>query len=153
MYEQVARDNPATASLTLLAWLTLASSGIVGYFFGSSAVWQKYLRGQRAERTVEERGIEINRLSLGLYILFAFLYVTLAAQVISLVRINYINSADTHYHIVLRAAAPYLAPGEQTQVESDFTQIHSRADYVKLVSKLEAQCKANGRQIPKFEPW
>jgi hypothetical protein len=68
-------------------------------------------------------------------------------------KFSYVNSADAHYHHVLRIALPYLAAGEQAQTDSDFAQIQTRQDYVKVLSKLESQCKAHGLTVPEFDPW
>ena len=77
----------------------------------------------------------------------------LAVDLIGWNRHGYINSADAHYHHVLRIALPYLAAGEQAQIESDFAQIRTRQDYVNVLSKLEGKCRAQGRTAPQFDPW
>jgi hypothetical protein len=81
------------------------------------------------------------------------LVLLLVVQVVSLARETYATSADGHYHQVLRVASPFLDAREQAEVESDFAQIGSRDDYVRLLSRLEGQCKAHGKTVPKFDPW
>jgi hypothetical protein len=79
--------------------------------------------------------------------------VVLVLQVASLARETYVNSAEAHFHHVMRIVSPYLDAHEQAQVESDFAQIGSREDYVRLLLRLESQCKAHGRTVPAFDPW
>jgi hypothetical protein len=68
-------------------------------------------------------------------------------------RETYVNSADAHYHQVMRVDSPYLDAHEETEIESAFAQIGSRDDYVRLVSQLESQCEAHGQKVPQFNPW
>ena len=75
------------------------------------------------------------------------------AQFVLFARLTYADLAVNHYHQVLRVAAPYLDAHEQALVESQFAQLGSREDYVKVLSKLEDECKAHGQTVPKFDPW
>jgi hypothetical protein len=93
------------------------------------------------------------RLRLGLYCFSLFMGVSFLSDLTSLARLSYVTSADAHYHQVMRIVSPYLDAHEQAQVESDFAQVGSREDYVRLLSRLEDQCKAHGRTVPKFDPW
>lgn len=77
----------------------------------------------------------------------------LVVQIASLARETYATSADGHYHQVLRVASAFLDAHEQAEAESDFAQVASRDDYVRLLSRLEGQCKAHGKTVPKFDPW
>jgi hypothetical protein len=74
-------------------------------------------------------------------------------QIVLVAKLGYINSADAHYHQVLRIAAPYFNQLEREQIESDFALVASRDDYVRLLARLENQCKAQGRTVPPFDPW
>jgi hypothetical protein len=73
--------------------------------------------------------------------------------IVSAARLAYVDSADTHYHQVLRLVSPYLDAHEILQVDSDFSQIGSREDYVKLLTNLEQPCRSHGRTVPQFDPW
>jgi hypothetical protein len=77
----------------------------------------------------------------------------IGSHFVTVARFGYISQATSHYHQVLRLASPYLDAREQAQAESDFAQIGSRDDYVKLLARLESECKAHGRTVPKFDPW
>ncbi len=92
-------------------------------------------------------------LRLLLYLLLLLISFGVVYDLVSYARLSYVNSADAHYHQVMRVASPYLDAREQVEAESDFAQIGSREDYVRLLSRLEGQCKAHGRTVPKFDPW
>jgi hypothetical protein len=104
---------------------------------------QKIMSGQRSGRI----------LAMLIYFSYFFICVFVFTGMFNIVRLSYINSADVHYHQVLRVVSPYLGPHEQAQAESDFAQIASREDYVKVLSRLEKVAKDNGRTVPKFDPW
>lgn len=93
------------------------------------------------------------RLRLALYCFSLLMGVALVNDFISVTRLGYVTSADAHYHQVMRLVSPYLDAHEQAEAESDFAQIGSRDDYVRLLSRLEGQCKAHGKTVPKFDPW
>lgn len=79
--------------------------------------------------------------------------IILGGEVLTFVKLNYVNSADSHYHQVLRVVSPYLNDHERAMVESDFAQVGSREDYIKVLSRLEKLAKDNGRTVPQFDPW
>ena len=88
-----------------------------------------------------------------LYISALYMLGFFVAQSLVFVKLNYVDSADSHYHQVLRVVSPYLNDHERAMTESDFAQIGSREDYVKVLSKLEKLAKDNGRTVPAFDPW
>jgi hypothetical protein len=104
---------------------------------------------QRAEARAKSAGRHL----WAMYVMSLVISVGLVSSFVSVVRHSYINSADAHYHQMLRIVSPYLDAREQAEVESDFAQISSREDYVKVLARLESQCKAHERTIPKFDPW
>jgi hypothetical protein len=89
----------------------------------------------------------------GLTLLMLVIGLTLGDVFLNNVKFEYVNSADVHYHQVLRLASPYLDAHELAEIESDFAELGSREDYVKLLSRLESLCKAHGRRVPQFDPW
>jgi hypothetical protein len=95
----------------------------------------------------------LGKMRIWLYVLSLLAVVVLSDEFVSVARRGYVNTADAHYHQMLRIVSPYLDAREQAEVESDFAQISSREDYVKVLARLESQCKAHGRTIPKFDPW
>jgi hypothetical protein len=175
VYQTVATDNPAQTDVLILNWVLWIYFMLL-FWWGArilegnadlrrrSLQTLKELSGAaatadpeitidklRAQVAVNLRTLHRTQLFNYAYVIFILLFC--ASSVLSYVRLSYVSSADAHYHYVLRAVSPYLAPGEQALVESDFTQINNREDYVRLLSKLEAQCKAHGRTVPKFDPW
>jgi hypothetical protein len=149
VYLQVAADNQSNIGLAILALLTMGFCALTGFFFGTLS--GRRIAMQRLDAAAQLK--ILRRASRGLYSGAVLIFLLLVAQFITLARLSYVNSADAHYHFVLRAIAPYLVAGEQVQVESDFTQIRSRDDYIRLLERLESQCKAHGLTVPKFDPW
>jgi hypothetical protein len=172
VYLQIAADNQSRAAVESLYLVTLGYVlvlvMVVVFIFGKLSELrgrtEHLLRGlsdtPEPDRTPNDMRQELEtmlkslrRLRLFLYVSSVFWCVMAVNHIVVEERLSYISSADTHYHQVLRLALPYLDEREQVQVESDFAQIGSREDYVRLLSRLEGHCKANGRTIPKFDPW
>ena len=103
-------------------------------------------KGTRLLKSTERARLTTYGLAVAIGLLFV-------GHFISLARLSYANSAAAHYHYALHVASPYLSSGEQAEVESEFAQIGSREDYIKVLSRLESASKAHGRTIPKFDPW
>ena len=148
LYQQVAADNQSAISVEMLAWITTISALVAGLFTGYS---RGYVRGLTSASPSPPFGIGTLRFATQLSSLF--LTVLIAGQLISLEKLSYINSADAHYHQVMRVVLPYLDAGEQVKVESNFAQIASREDYVRVLSVLESKCKSHALNVPKFDPW
>jgi hypothetical protein len=68
-------------------------------------------------------------------------------------KVQYIDSAISHYHQTLHVVSPHLDVHEQLQAESEFAQISTRADYVLLLTRLENEGKKHNLKVPKFDPW
>jgi hypothetical protein len=175
VYQQIAADNqPAVAVATLIIVTCLFGVIMVQinlYQYGRNDKTRS--RSERLLRklsdtppnpdpaiTVDTLRQEVaailkfgERARLLLHVSSLILGVVLVLQIVSLARTIYVNSADAHYHHVLRVASPYLDAHEHAEVESDFAQIGSREDYVRLLSRLEGQCKAHGRTVPEFDAW
>lgn len=88
-----------------------------------------------------------------IYVLALLCVFVSAYLLVSLTKQSYVSSADAYYHQLVRSASPYLDAKELAAIESDFAQLGSREDYVRLMSKLESLCKAHGRTVPAFDPW
>ena len=175
VYQQIAADNQSRTAVETLNQVTIIyvmiSTAATVYAF-----FLNYSTGERGQRlltrlseappdpqpatTVDAMRQELAtvlkstaRIRWALYVCSLMLGFVFVNHFVMLARVSYINSADAHYHQVLRVASPYLDAREQAQVESDFAQVGSREDYVRLLSRLEGQCKAQGRTVPKFDPW
>lgn len=85
--------------------------------------------------------------ALSLGILTTILTVIMAAQV------SYVNSAVTHYEKLVKISAPYMAQNEILTINSRFTLIQSREDYIAVTAKLDSIIRYNGIVPPTFSPW
>lgn len=174
IYQQIAADDQAAVAVETLARVTAMSGLAIGLLTGTavgvSSAMKRELRellddsgeppGPKPDITMEtsrlERVAELKHLTRVRLVLYAsllgitFFFVNAS---VSTAKLSYINSADAHFHYILRLASPYLDAHEQAELESDFAQIRSREDYVALQSRLEGECKAHGRMVTKFDPW
>jgi hypothetical protein len=148
IYQQIAADNQPAIALELFYWVTIASMFLAGMF-------TSYARGYVSSLTSAGSAppFGIGTLRLAVQVSSLFVTVLVIGQLISFDKLSYINSADAHYHYVMRVATPYLDTHEQAEIESEFAQIGSREDYIKLLSMLEGKCTAHGRSVTKFDPW
>jgi hypothetical protein len=162
VYQQIAADNQSAVALETLVWVTFMSMLLIGFYVGYTAGQAAATRSriqalQGAPPSPESDITDILKLSRGerffLYVTLLGLGLLLGNHLVSMARLSYVNSAEVHYHHVLRIALPFLDGREQVEVESDFAQIGSRDDYVKVLSRLESLCKTHGRTVPKFDPW
>ncbi len=172
VYKQIAADDQSVAPYNAylagtLIFVTMIATAAVYTFHLSSVNRRQAERASRApsgappnpepqiaDDALNRRLLKAARRQRFLAYLFSiYVGLSVASQLISVSRVSYETSAQAHYHQVLRIVSPYLEPREQTQVESDFAQIGSREDYVRLLSRLESQCKAHDRTVPKFDPW
>lgn len=175
VYRQVAADNQSAVGVETLTWLFIVSGLMLGWFFGDSwsshqenrSKCQDLLKKLSDAPTASDPPVTMDSIKLELAAILKtvnrarwFLYfsslvigVIFISHQVSMARLSYVNSASAHYHQVLRVASPYLDAHEQAEVESDFAQVASRDDYVRLLSRLEGQCKAHGKTAPKFDPW
>lgn len=175
VYQQVAADNQSSVGVETFGWVLLFSGMTISFAMGRALRITKESRSEsqlllqklsdtppnskpddtpdtlRQEIATILKSVERGRWFL--YSASLFLAVLLVSRFISLTRLSYVSSADSHYHQVMHIVSPYLDAREQAQVESDFAQIGSREDYVSLLSRLEGECEAHGKTVPKFDPW
>lgn len=155
VYQQVALDNQSRPALEALFLITIIYSIINLAAFLFAMVFVPESDSDSGNKAPPGYEIMI-RLTDGRWyrrIILTFAVIVPVLAYSQCVKFNYISSADAHYHQVLRIASPYLDATERTQSESDFAQISARNDYVRVLSSLEARCRANGRTVPKFDPW
>ena len=157
VYQQIAADNQtlvAHDTFILVLWMTSTS---VGLLLGYASLQLKRLQRfwtERSDASVNRKpdttefdpATELNGVKKIRLVLYAFTLgaIFLLGQIlVSSARRTYVNSADAHYHQVLRVASPYLDTAERAAVESDFAQTSSREDYVKVLSTLERLCRGS----------
>ena len=68
-------------------------------------------------------------------------------------RLEYINSAITHYQQVLNICDPYLSDNNKKRVVSSFAQIRKKEHYVVIIKELEKIATEKGQYVSKFEAW
>lgn len=172
IYKQIAADDPSVAAYngylaSALMFMTMLATAAAYMFHISSDYRRQAERVSRAlsgappnpepqvgNDVLNQRLLKtVRRLRFWAYCFSIIVGLSVADQFISVSRVSYEMLAEAHYHHVMRIVTPYLEPREQAQVESDFAQIGSREDYVRLLSRLEGQCKTHGKTVPKFDPW
>jgi hypothetical protein len=168
VYQQIATDNPAsvgivTLILALSLYLVVTLNLTTDAFLNMKAIGKKLRKLTRLqsgappdtepEFVADREAKYIGKLRVAMYINSLFLILVLVNQFVSLAKLNYVNSADAHYHQVLRVASRFLGAREKDEVESDFALISKREDYVRVLSKLEGECKAHGLIVPEFSAW
>ena len=142
VYQQIAADNPSDVSVSALGLVTgifiLAVSWHMRYGFvknnSERSRIQRTLSSLSAsdvgspisqESAAELRGrlerqlIALRNIRRTDLVFSGMVTVCLVVELIAWNGFSYINSADAHYHQVLRIAAPYLAAGEQAQTDSE----------------------------------
>ncbi len=120
VYHEIAADNQSLVDVQTLFLVTIIMYALViGVFLF------KLSDASRLRQEVAADPKSVGRLRLALYVSSLVIGFTFVNQFISLARLSYVNSADAHYHHVLRVDTPYLDSREQAEVESDFAQISS----------------------------
>jgi hypothetical protein len=175
VYQQVAADDQSWFALETLVRVTimyaLISAALIFFFMdmfnslrlraqslfdefqGAPSDRENDFNLESAKKEVADVLKSVRRARVFVYSYSIILGLIFVDHFMQIAKRSYVSSADAHYHHVLRVASPYLNSGEQVEVESDFAQIGSRDDYVKVLSRLESLCKAHGRTVPKFDPW
>ena len=147
VYKEIARGLHEYASYALFGtvtaiWVGLQLGLLLALF---TLMWSKAKMREREERI---RSAKKWVYAYGL--LFVFLS---TAQLIAVARHTYINSAVTHFRQVLRIASPYLDESEQAVILSQFAQVKSKEDYVRIVDRLADSAETHGQNVPPFDPW
>lgn len=175
VYQEIATDNPSAIGAATLGEVLLVFSTVIMMIILYMLRFLDRIRAQRERllRTLSEaspasqpdismearrqesmaRLRVVRRFQLVFYLLLIAVGVVFVQHQFYVARETYVNSADAHYHQVMRVDSPYLDAHEETEIESAFAQIGSRDDYVRLVSQLESQCEAHGQKVPQFNPW
>lgn len=102
---------------------------------------------------IRERGERIRSAKKFVYAAGLLVVFLSTMELISFARHTYINSAVTHFRQVLRIASPYLNVSEQAVIVSQFAQVKSKEDYVRIVDRLADTAETHGQNVPLFDPW
>ena len=95
----------------------------------------------------------VNQLIKWSYIAFVSVIALFTVSMISTIRLQYINSAISHFQQVLAICSPYLEPEKEKQIISSFAQIRSQKEYVNILNELKEIAKTNKLYVPKFNIW
>jgi hypothetical protein len=92
---------------------------------------------------------------MGKYNLICLLLATfvICISILDKVQYEYINSAITYYQQMNVINRPYLSQNENLRIESEFAQISSKEDYVKIVNNLKDIALKNKQKVPTFDIW
>jgi hypothetical protein len=63
------------------------------------------------------------------------------------------DDAYTYFSQSLTICRPFIDPHQAQMLESRFTSIRGRADYVSVADELKRIASANGLRLPPFNPW
>lgn len=83
------------------------------------------------------------------FILFYFLF-TFTILTLDLTKQKYINNAITHFEQLLKIGKPYMSEEQYDLYLSNFSQMNTRNEYVKILQELEEMAKINSQIIPEF---
>lgn len=147
LYQDIARGFREESSLRLhSAVFSFLPAGVLGLAMG-------FLFGRaRAKSGQPDGAIErvVDALLKPVLILVVFVLVFFIVQAS---QVAYVNRAITHFNQLSAIAAPYLSESERLIHRSQFAQITSRADYVKVVESLAATCQSKNLNVPSFSVW
>jgi len=68
-------------------------------------------------------------------------------------RMNYENTAITHFEQSIAIVAPYVETDEEKLFLSRFAQIRNKDDYVEIIRDLEQVAEKNNLTFPDFSVW
>jgi hypothetical protein len=167
VYLQVARDNPSGMMVDAMWMILLILALIVSLFqlhiyLEADSLASEIKRNLEPPPPIDAKVLEsrgrklLGRLNIHRWLLLANcvpLGVVIVSQGMGIARLSYVNSADAHYHQVIRMVSPYIEANKLAQIESDFAQIGNQEDYVSLLSRLDEIGKAHGRTMPAFDAW
>jgi len=140
IYIQISKGFREYPSIFLV---TLCTALLIGIMLGSTIGWET-----RKKITASEEKFKIFSRVFIIYTLFVIVVVIFAVA-----RIQYINSAVTHFKQLYDITSPYIDDKAQEIYVSKFAQIRNKKDYSDLISEFEAIAKKNGQNIPEFTIW
>jgi hypothetical protein len=137
LYGEIAKGLHDRSSIMLLYSLFGVMSGLV-----VSKIFIKKSRNPKGEAVKKK-----------LWIPYFLAIVALSFIFISIIRIHYVNSAIVHYQQCFEIAGPNLKENEKEKIMSDFRQVDSKQDYVKIIKKLKKVSEKNNQNFPDFYIW
>lgn len=87
------------------------------------------------------------------YMMIPFAGMLIIILTISTASDRYVNNAVAHYNQILKVASPYMTHEEILQIESEFAQISSSEDYIKVTEKLYQYTNEAEIEVNHFDIW
>ena len=84
------------------------------------------------------------------FTLFSYLVFTFGFFAINAIRELYINSAVSYYYQMSSIIAPIVTENETIQLNSRFSQIQSKKDYITLIKEMQSIASDNNMVVPEF---
>jgi len=76
-----------------------------------------------------------------------------SALLVRFLLVNQTNLTVAHFNRTFAICRPYLDPESKERLLSEFARMHSRADYLALMAKLQTIAAAEKLALPEFTPW
>jgi hypothetical protein len=144
LYSDVARGLHEASSLQL--YVTFASV-VPGFLLGAFMAKVRPFKATAAGAKPSFRE-KYSATMVWLILLAFFVFFTIHSN-----QISYVNRAITHVHQLFAIVDPYIQESERLMYRSEFSQVSSSRDYIKLTTKLEAICLSKKLKAPKFVVW
>jgi hypothetical protein len=77
----------------------------------------------------------------------------LVFSMVQATQVAYVNRAITHFNQLYAIAAPFVPDEQRLVFRSQFAQVASREDYVKVVDGLVQVCRGKNIAVPEFSIW
>jgi hypothetical protein len=142
LYVEIAKGRNDRVGIYLLSYAFIFFGVMMGVYMRSGAFGRKVY----TEMTPQDYRSIRRILSFPLLLFIS----VLAFRSIS---VTYSTGAIDHFEQAYAICLPFLPPHDRDQIRSQFAQIRSKTDYVKLLDHLNEVARANSVQIPIFSIW
>jgi hypothetical protein len=144
LYSNVARGLHEESSVTL--YVTVVSF-VPGFLLGAFLAKARPRKAGAAEENPSFMAKHSATMAWLILLSFYVIFTIHANQ------LSYVNRAITHVHQLFAIVDPYIQESERLMYRSEFSQVSSSGDYIKLTTKLEAICLSKKLKAPKFVIW
>ena len=151
-YAEIAKGFHEAIGLQILAIITIIIFLAAGYYMGH--VGNRYIH-RRDNSQKEQQFIDSIPNKTKLILLLCLCYVIFSLMILNLTqtRISYINSAISYYHQLHKIVRPYISEENSILLDSQFSRIAKKDDYVAVLSQLYEICDKNKITYTKFSAW
>jgi hypothetical protein len=168
-YLEIAKGHTDRASLWLVTFSLFPMLLALGYYIGRSLTRSRApIETEEAkermrvdpvfrEKRLGELGAELETLKRKLVvsqtIFLLFVVFQLSLFMFRSITLSYISSAITHYEQSYTICLPFLSETDRFAIRSQYAQIHTKEDYVKVLRLLHDAAGSHNVSLPKFTPW